>query len=158
MTLINILFAALACVVLLSCKNKATVAASSSTDQKESVMSTPTSSREKEVIFYTMSTDEIVAYIERTGEEGGLVMVMDDFDMSAGEFHQNSGFPDITSRFTDEKEFNVYYSGKMIKIIRDEKSNPCGAVFNDGVKEPLVIKGVKDVEEYRKIAREFFND
>lgn len=141
-----------------ACKSKSSISATEPTNnENQSVMSTPTT-REKEVIFYTMSSDEIVAYIERTGDDGGVVSIIDDFDLSAGEFQQNPGLPDVTVRFTDAREVVVPYGGKMIKIMRDDQTNLCGAIFTDGIKEPRVLKGVNDVEVYRKVAREFFND
>lgn len=123
---------------------------------EESVNSTPMQQGIREVILYTMSTDEMVLISEEQGDEGGLLSVVDDFDFYGGQFQQNPGIPGLEVRFTDEKEVVVKYSGKELKVVRDKESDVCGAIFNDGIREPKVVKGVMTDDEYREVARAFF--
>ena len=167
----KILFSALIGLALFACKDQKTAtqnnadsaANKTSTSSEQSVQntqsqnqSTATASRVKEVIFYTISTDELAAIAESQGEESPDIVMVDEFDAITNEFMESSGIAGLEIRVIDTKKFMVPFGSQQLMIERNSTDNKFGVVFNDGVQAPKVIKGLRSVDEYRKVAAEFF--
>jgi hypothetical protein len=167
----KILFSALIGLALFACKDQKTAtqngadsaANKTSTSSEQSVQNTPsqnqpasTSNRIKEVIFYTISTDELAAIAESQGEESPDIVMVDEFDAVANEFMESSGMAGLEIRIVDTKKFMVPFGNQQMMVERNSTDNKFGVVFNDGVQAPKVIKGLRSIDEYRKVAAEFF--
>lgn len=113
----------------------------------------------REVIFYTPSTDELYQLSLTEGDENGTMSVVDDFEFYAHEFLNNSGISGLQGSFTTDKLVIIRLKdGREFKVERDMETNVCGAIFNDGVKDPLIVSGIRLDLEYRKLASEFFEN
>jgi hypothetical protein len=167
----KILFSALIGLSLFACKDQKTAtqngsdsaANKTSTSSEQSVQNTPSqnqpasaSNRIKEVIFYTISTDELAAIAESQGEESPDIVMVDEFDAMANEFTESSGIAGLEIKVVDTKKFMVPFGNQQLMIERNSTDNKFGVVFNDGVQAPKVIKGLRSVDEYRRVAAEFF--
>jgi flagellar biosynthesis component FlhA len=167
----KILFFALFAIILFGCKDQKTAtqngadsaANKTSTSSEQSVQNTPSqnqsstnSARTKEVIFYTISTDELAAIAESQGEESPEITMIDEFDAMTNEFMESPGMAGLEIKVLDTKRFTVPYGSQQLIIERNNSDNQFGVVFNDGVQAPKVIKGLRSVDEYRKVAAEFF--
>ena len=167
----KILFTIFIAIFLFACKDSKTAtqngadaaANKTSTSSEQSVQNTPSqnqssanSYRTKEVIFYTISTDELAAIAESQGEESPEITMIDEFDAMTNEFMESPGLAGLEIKVLDTKRFTVPYGNQQIIIERNSTDNQFGVVFNDGVQTPKVIKGLRSVDEYRKVAAEFF--
>ena len=167
----KILFTAVIGLILFACKDQKTAtqnaadsgANKTSTSSEQSVQNTPSqnqstanSYRTKEVIFYTISTDELAAIAESEGEESPEVIMVDEFDAMTNEFMESPGMAGLEIKILDTKRFTVPYGNQQLIIERNNTDNKFGVVFNGGVQAPKGIKGLRSVDEYRKVAAEFF--
>ncbi|MFN6380178.1 MAG: hypothetical protein ACK4WD_12940 [Flavobacteriales bacterium] len=165
------LFFALFAIILFGCKDQKTATQNggdsagnkTSTSSEQSVQNTPSQNKptpsvstSKEVIFYTVSTDELAAIAESQGEESPDIVMVDEFDAMTNEFMESPGMAGLEIKILDTKRFTVPYGNQQLIIERNNTDNKFGVVFNDGVQAPKVIKGLRSVDEYRKVAAEFF--
>ncbi|MEZ4799893.1 MAG: hypothetical protein R2809_09005 [Flavobacteriales bacterium] len=112
----------------------------------------------RQVIFFTPSTDELYEISVRDGEENATMSVIDEFETNAQEFANSNGISNLSTSFVTDKIVVVKLKdGREFRVERDMDSNLCGAIFNNGEKEPLIVKGVRLPLEYSKLAHEFFN-
>jgi hypothetical protein len=82
--------------------------------------------------------------------------MIDEFDAMTNEFMESPGMAGLEIKVLDTKRFTVPYGSQQLIIERNNSDNQFGVVFNDGVQAPKVIKGLRSVDEYRKVAAEFF--
>lgn len=112
----------------------------------------------RQVIFYTPSTDELYEISVRDGEENATMSLVDEFEAYAQEFSTSHGLVNLSTSFVTDKIVVIKLKdGREFKVERDLEDNVCGAIFNNGEKEPLIVKGMRLPLEYNKLAREFFN-
>jgi len=110
----------------------------------------------REVIFFTMSSEEMYNLTLESGDESAFAEV-DEFDLYAQMFSEGHNLTGINVRTTDMKEISLGWgNGKEFRLRRDFDKNKIGIILYDGKREPKVIRGILTDQQIKSEVRKYF--